>query len=99
MARSTNILLACAAMLGAMLLAIALEPRNLMARTHEVFNIEQHLPKQFGEWKPVEGLNVMQSGRATNHQFVSSPESAHEQVSVPFDVVVTGNYSLKIYVN
>ncbi|MBV9303219.1 MAG: hypothetical protein JOY62_01645 [Acidobacteriaceae bacterium] len=48
---------------------------------------------------PASVLNVMQSGRATNHQFVSSPESAHEQTSVPFDVVVTGNYSLKIYVN
>jgi EpsI family protein len=59
MARSTNILLACVALLGAMLLAIALEPRNLMARTHDVFDIEQHLPKQFGDWKPVEGLNVI----------------------------------------
>jgi hypothetical protein len=44
-------------------------------------------------------LNVMLSGRATNHEFVSAPESAHEQLSVPFDEVVTGNYSLKIYVN
>jgi EpsI family protein len=59
MARSTNILLACVAMLGAMLLAVALEPRNLMARTHDVFNIDQHLPTQFGDWKPVEGLNVI----------------------------------------
>jgi len=41
----------------------------------------------------------MQSGRATNHQFVSTPESAHEQTSVPFETVVTGNYSLKIHVN
>ena len=59
MARSTNILLACVAMLGAMLLAVALTPRNLMARTHDVFNIDQHLPTQFGDWKPVEGLNVV----------------------------------------
>lgn len=48
---------------------------------------------------PASVLNVMQSGRATNHQFVSTPESAHEQTSVPFDTVITGSYSLKIYVN
>ena len=59
-----------------------------------VYSDEKVLPSL-----PASVLNVMQSGRATNHQFVSSPESAHEQTSVPFDVVVTGNYSLKIYVN
>jgi EpsI family protein len=59
MSRSTNILLACMAMLGAMLLAVVMTPHNLMARTHEVFNIEQHLPTKFGGWKPVEGLNVV----------------------------------------
>jgi len=59
MARSTNILLACVAMLGAMLLAVAMTPRNLMARTHDVFNIDQHLPTKFGDWKPVAGLNVV----------------------------------------
>jgi EpsI family protein len=59
MARSTNILLACLAMLGAMALAIALEPRNLMARTHDTFNIDKQLPTKFGDWKPVEGLNVV----------------------------------------
>ena len=59
MARSTNILLACVAMLGAMLLAVEMKPHNLMARTHESFNIDQHLPTQFGDWKPVEGLNVV----------------------------------------
>ena len=52
MARSTNILLACVAMLGAMLLAMAITPHKLMARTHNVFNIDQHLPTQFGNWKP-----------------------------------------------
>ena len=59
MSRSTNILLACMAMLGAMLLAVVMKPHNLMARTHEVFNIDQHLPTKFGDWKPVEGLNVV----------------------------------------
>ena len=59
-----------------------------------VYSDEKVLPSL-----PASVLNVMQSGRATNHEFVSSPESAHEQASVPFDVVVTGNYSLKVHVN
>jgi EpsI family protein len=59
MARSTHILLACVAMLGALLLAVLMTPHNLMARTHDVFNINQRLPTKFGDWKPVEGLNVV----------------------------------------
>jgi EpsI family protein len=59
MARSTNILLACAAILGAMLLAVAMTPHKLMARTHDVFDIDKRLPTQFGEWKAVQGLNVV----------------------------------------
>ena len=59
MARSTNVLLACVAMLAALLLAVVLTPHNLMARTHDVFDVEKHLPTAFGDWKPVEGLNVV----------------------------------------
>jgi hypothetical protein len=67
---------------------------SLIRSQPTVYSDEKVLPSL-----PASVLNVMQSGRATNHEFVSSPESAHEQTSVPFDVVVTGNYSLKIYVN
>jgi hypothetical protein len=67
---------------------------SLIRSQPTVYSDEKVLPSL-----PASVLNVIQSGRATNHQFVSSPESAHEQTSVPFDVVVTGNYSLKIYVN
>jgi hypothetical protein len=67
---------------------------SLIRSQPTVYSDEKVLPSL-----PASVLNVIQSGRATNHQFVSSPESAHEQSSVPFDVVVTGNYSLKIYVN
>ena len=67
---------------------------SLIESQPTVYSDEKVLPSL-----PGSVLNVMQSGRATNHQFVSSPESAHEQTAVPFDVVVTGNYSLKIYVN
>ena len=67
---------------------------SLIQSQPTVYSDEKVLPSL-----PASVLNVMQSGRATNHQFVSAPESAHEQTSVPFDTVVTGNYSLKIHVN
>jgi hypothetical protein len=67
---------------------------SLIESQPTVYSDEKVLPSL-----PASILNVMQSGRATNHQFVSSPESAHEQSSVAFDDVVTGSYSLKIYVN
>lgn len=67
---------------------------SLIESQPTVYSDEKVLPSL-----PASVLNVMQSGRATNHEFVSSPESAHEQLSVPLDEVVTGNYSLKIHVN
>ncbi|MBV9085718.1 MAG: hypothetical protein JOZ62_23845, partial [Acidobacteriaceae bacterium] len=67
---------------------------SLIESQPTVYSDEKVLPDL-----PASVLNVMQSGRATNHQFVSSPESAHEQTSVPLDTVVTGSYSLKIHVN
>jgi hypothetical protein len=47
---------------------------------------------------PSSVLNVMQTGRTANRQMMSSPESAVEQMSIPLDQVVTGNYSFKITV-
>jgi hypothetical protein len=47
---------------------------------------------------PASVLNVMQAGRTSNRPMVTSPESASEQGSVPFDYVISGNYSLKITV-
>jgi hypothetical protein len=67
---------------------------SLIESQPTVYSDEKVLPSL-----PASVLNVMQSGRATNHQFVSSPESAQEQTSLPFDEVVTGSYSLKIFVN
>jgi hypothetical protein len=67
---------------------------SLIQSQPTVYSDEKVLPSL-----PASVLNVMQSGRATNHEFVSAPESAHEQASVPFETVVTGSYSLKIYVN
>jgi EpsI family protein len=59
MARSANIVLGCVAMLAAALLAHVMTPRNLMARTHDVFDIEKNIPRAFGEWKPLTGLNAI----------------------------------------
>lgn len=67
---------------------------SLLESQPTVYSDEKVLPSL-----PASVLNVMQSGRATNHEFVSSSESTHEELSVPFDEVVTGSYSLKIYVN
>ena len=67
---------------------------SLIESQPTVYSDEKVLPSL-----PASVLNVMQSGRATNHEFVSTPESAHEQISLPFDEVVTGSYSLKIHVN
>ncbi|HLK47552.1 MAG TPA: hypothetical protein VKT49_05425 [Bryobacteraceae bacterium] len=48
---------------------------------------------------PSSVLNVMQTGRASNRAVVTSPETATEQLSLPFDYVITGSYSLRIHVN
>jgi hypothetical protein len=47
---------------------------------------------------PASILNVMQSGGGSNRSLITSPDSASEQMSLPFDYVVTGSYALKITV-
>jgi hypothetical protein len=47
---------------------------------------------------PASVLNVMQSGRTSSRQLVTSLESASEQASIPFDYVISGSYTLKINV-
>jgi hypothetical protein len=47
---------------------------------------------------PASVLNVMQAGRASSRSLVTSPDSASEQMSLPFDYVISGSYSLKITV-
>jgi hypothetical protein len=48
---------------------------------------------------PSSVLNVMQAGRGANRSIITSAESAQEQAAIPFDYVVSGNYSLKVTVN
>jgi hypothetical protein len=47
---------------------------------------------------PSSVLNVMQAGRASNRSMVTTPETASEQMSIPFDYMVTGSYFLRIHV-
>jgi hypothetical protein len=47
---------------------------------------------------PSSVLNVMQAGRASNRSMFTSPETAAQQMALPFDYVVTGSYSLRIHV-
>jgi hypothetical protein len=47
---------------------------------------------------PASVLNVLESGQAASHPFVSSSESAVEQAAIPFDYVVNGSFALKLSV-
>src|SRR5580658_7217448 len=45
---------------------------------------------------PASVMNVMQTGRTASRHFVSSPESAVEQGSIPFGLLIDGSFSLKV---
>jgi hypothetical protein len=47
---------------------------------------------------PSSVLNVMQAGRTTTQTMITSPESASEQMSLPFDYVINGSYTLHVTV-
>ena len=47
---------------------------------------------------PASVANVMQAGRSGSRRFVAWGESVQEQMTLPFDLVVTGSYSLNIKV-
>jgi hypothetical protein len=47
---------------------------------------------------PASALNVMQAGRASSRSMITVPETASEQMALPFDYVVSGSYALKITV-
>jgi EpsI family protein len=59
MARGINLVLACVALLGAAALAYAITPHRLMARTHDVFDIDAHIPHAFGDWSPLPGVQAI----------------------------------------
>ena len=45
---------------------------------------------------PASVANVMQTGRTGNRRFLTWAESVREQTSIPFDLVISGSYSLAI---
>jgi hypothetical protein len=47
---------------------------------------------------PQSVLNVMQAGRAPTRTVLTSPDTATEQTSLPFDYVVSGSYTLHVRV-
>ena len=47
---------------------------------------------------PASVLNVMQAGRSANRALIASAETPTEQTAIPFDLVVTGSFSLRITV-
>ncbi len=47
---------------------------------------------------PASVINVMQTGRTASRHLVSSAESAVEQGSIPFDLMIDGSYSLRVTV-
>ena len=59
MTRSTNLILSCIALLGAALPAYVMIPHRLMARTHDVFEIDTHIPHAFGEWSAMPGVGMI----------------------------------------
>ena len=66
---------------------------SLVEPSPTVFYEDKTLPSL-----PPSVMNVMQTGRSASRHLMSSPESAVEQGSIPFDLLVEGSYSLKITV-
>jgi hypothetical protein len=66
---------------------------SLVQRRPTVYYDDKTLPSLPGSI-----ANVLQGGRSGSRSLLISPETAQEQMAVPFDLVVTGSYSLNIKV-
>src|SRR6266478_3271546 len=66
---------------------------SLVEPRRTVFYEDKTLPSL-----PASIVNVMQTGRTASRRLVSSSESAVEQGSIPFELVVDGSYSLRVMV-
>lgn len=77
---------------------------NQERSNHKLYvSVVQNQPTYYAEDKelpslPQSVLNVMQTGRSASTNLVRSPETAQEQISIPFEFVVNGAYSLRITV-
>jgi hypothetical protein len=66
---------------------------SLVASSPTAFYEDKTLPSL-----PSSILNVMQAGRTAGQSVMTSPESASEQMSLPFDYMVNGSYTLRLSV-
>jgi hypothetical protein len=66
---------------------------SLVASDPTAFYEDKTLPSL-----PSSILNVMQAGRTAAQSIMTAPESASEQMSLPFDYVVNGSYTLRVTV-
>ena len=80
MARSINMVMACVAMLAAAALAYVMTPHHLMARTHDVFNIDAHIPRSFGEWTELPGVQAIRPPPDSQEAVIYNQEVARAYV-------------------
>jgi EpsI family protein len=73
-ARSINLVLASIAMLAAALLAHAMAPHRLMARMHDAFDIDAHVPHAFGDWSALPGLEAVRPRRDGREARIANQE-------------------------
>jgi len=66
---------------------------SLIQNTPTVYYQDKTMPSL-----PASVANVMANGRAATRPLVATPESTREVASVPFDLLITGGYSLRIKV-
>src|SRR5579871_810304 len=59
MARYSNIVLGCVAMLVAAALAYVMAPHKLMARANDNFSLEANIPYSFGQWRKLPGVEAI----------------------------------------
>jgi len=58
--RAVSLALAIVAMVAATVAAVAMKPRQLMARSHTDLNLERSLPLAFGQWRPAPGVRLVE---------------------------------------
>src|SRR5258706_15906999 len=59
-ARTRQAVLASLAILSAAAIAYTLVPREIMARSSETFDLEKVVPREFGEWKSVQNVRLIE---------------------------------------
>ena len=58
--RAVSLALAIVAMVAATVAAVAMKPRQLMAKSQTELNLEASLPRAFGQWRPAPGVRLVE---------------------------------------